>query len=62
VSEKLPPLTAIVAFAVQSGDNVVTRNSADSTVTVPEPRGFSELLSDVQKAIRGEQVFTYDKV
>jgi hypothetical protein len=49
-------------FSVASGDNIVTRSSVDSVVTVPEPKSFSELLSDVQKAIRGEQVFTYDKV
>jgi hypothetical protein len=60
--EKLPMLTAVIVFAVESGDNVVTRNSADSIVTVPEPRSFQQLLSDVEKAIRGEQVFTHDKV
>jgi len=58
----LPLLTALVVFSVEYGDNVVTRNSVDSTVTIPEPRSFPELLSDVQKAIRGEQVFTYNKV
>jgi hypothetical protein len=62
VSEKFPPLTAFVLFAVQQGHNIVVRNSADSIVTIPEPRSFSELLSDVQKAIRGEEVFTYNKV
>jgi hypothetical protein len=58
----LPLFTALLVFTVESGDNIVTRNSVDSIVTVPEPRGFSELLSDVQKAIRGEQVFTHDTV
>ncbi|XP_021915492.1 hemocyanin-like isoform X2 [Zootermopsis nevadensis] len=47
--------------SLQHGDNVVTRSSADSAVTIPEPRGFSQLMGDVQKSIRGEQVFTYDK-
>nr|CAR85702.1 hemocyanin subunit type 2 precursor [Periplaneta americana] len=42
------------------GDNIVTRNSEDSTVTIPEPRSFPDLMSDVQKAIRGEQDFKYD--
>jgi hypothetical protein len=54
--------TALLVFTVESGENVLTRNSVDSIVTVPEPRSFSNLLSDVQKAIRGEQVLTYDKV
>jgi hypothetical protein len=62
VTEKLPLLTAFIVFSVQSGDNVVTRNSVDSIITVPEPRSFSLLLSDIGKAIRGEQVLTYDKV
>ncbi|PNF43213.1 hypothetical protein B7P43_G15667 [Cryptotermes secundus] len=44
-----------------SGDNIVSRNSVDSIITVPEPRSFSNLVSDVEKAIRGEQVFSYDK-
>jgi hypothetical protein len=58
----LPLLTAFIVFSVEIGDNVVTRNSVDSIITVPEPRSFSNLVSDVEKAIRGEQAFTYDKV
>jgi hypothetical protein len=55
-------LTAFIVFSVESGDNVVNRNSVDSIVTIPEPRSFPQLVSDVEKAIRGEQAATYDKV
>ncbi|PSN36663.1 Hemocyanin B chain [Blattella germanica] len=46
---------------LESGDNVVTRHSSQSTVTIPEPQSFPDLVTEVQRAIRGEIEFTYNK-
>ncbi|XP_049771429.1 hemocyanin-like [Schistocerca cancellata] len=43
------------------GENVVVRSSEDSSVTIPEPRSFPDLVKDVQAAMRGEQEFVLDK-
>ncbi|KAJ9574115.1 hypothetical protein L9F63_008529 [Diploptera punctata] len=39
---------------------VITRNSDQSTVTIPEPKSYPEMMSEVQRAMRGEVEFTYD--
>ncbi|KAJ8894011.1 hypothetical protein PR048_006619 [Dryococelus australis] len=44
------------------GDNVISRNSEDSVVTIAEPRSFPELLKDVQEALKGNDEFVVDKV
>nr|CAD7427691.1 unnamed protein product [Timema monikensis] len=47
---------------LNAGDNVVTRNSEDSIVTIPEPRSFPELLHEVQQALKGDEEYIVDKV
>nr|CAD7257556.1 unnamed protein product [Timema shepardi] len=46
---------------VNAGDNVITRNSEDSIVTIPEPRSFPELLHEVQQALKGDEEYIVDK-
>ena len=40
---------------------MITRNSDQSTVTIPEPQSFPELEKEVERALRDEVEFTYDK-
>nr|CAD7194814.1 unnamed protein product [Timema douglasi] len=46
---------------LNAGDNVITRNSEDSIVTIPEPRSFPELLHEVQQALKGDEEYIVDK-
>nr|CAR85696.1 hemocyanin subunit type 2 [Hierodula membranacea] len=46
---------------LEAGDNVITRNSEDSIVTIPEPRSFPHLINYVERAINGEEEYVVDK-
>nr|CAQ63322.1 hemocyanin 2 [Thermobia domestica] len=46
---------------LRQGDNVIVRSSQDSTVTIPEPRSYPELIKEIEDALNGQDEYAIDK-
>lgn len=49
-------------FLVRPGDNIVKRDSDESSVTISEPHSFPSLIAEVEQAINGTGDYEIDKV